>query len=272
MSQKQKMDQWAFAGTADAYETYLVPVLARWTDHLFELTALKPGERVLDVACGTGIVARRAAQRVGATGKIVGLDADAGMLNVARSVASGIRPAIEWHEANATAMPLLNAAFDVVFCQQGLQFFGDRLAALQEMRRVLVAGGRLALSVWRPIQYSPGYAALADALERYVGTEAAAMLRAPFGLGDPEELRGLVAQAGFHNMHIQIAIHAVRFPSAEELIRREVVSWLAGVTGELQDDIRAALIADVTSALHLYTDDEGVAFPMEAHVAVAHRS
>jgi len=203
MSQDQRMDQWTFEGTADAYEAYLVPVLALWTDQLFDLAALKPGERVLDVACGTGIVARRAAERVGATGKIVGLDADAGMLSVARSVASGMRLAIEWREASATAMPLPDSSFDVAFCQQGLQFFGDRLTALQEMHRVLVPGGRLALSVWRPIQHSPGYAVLADVLERHIGPEVAAMTRAPFALGDAGELRGLLAEAGFRNVHIR---------------------------------------------------------------------
>src|SRR5260370_25850928 len=150
----------------DAYERHIDPALFMpWARSLVETAALRPGERVLDVACGTGVVTRLAAKRVGAGGKVVGLDLNAGMLEVARSRA----PAIEWREGSATELPLPDAAFDAVLCQQGLQFFPDRPAALREMRRVLVPGRRLALSVWRSLQGSPGHRALADALEPHIG-------------------------------------------------------------------------------------------------------
>jgi ubiquinone/menaquinone biosynthesis C-methylase UbiE len=118
---------------------------------LLDLAAVEPGERVLDVACGTGIVARRAAARVGAGGVVAGSDVNEGMLEVAAATAIDLPVRIEWHRADATALPLPDGAFDVVCCQQGLQFVPDPPLALREARRVLTPGGRLALAVWRGI-------------------------------------------------------------------------------------------------------------------------
>jgi SAM-dependent methyltransferase len=180
--------QWQVAGNAaEVYERELVPaVFAAWAPLVVDLAAPQPGERVLDVACGTGVVARLAAQRVGGTGQVVGLDLNPGMLAVAAGVAPPASPTwapITWREASALALPLADATFDIVYCQLGLQFFADRPVALREMARVLVPGGRVALMVWRALQYSPGFGVLAAALERYVSVEAAAIMRAPFALG-----------------------------------------------------------------------------------------
>ena len=194
--------QWQVAGSAaETYERALVPaVFAAWAPLVVGLVDPKPGERVLDVACGTGVVARLAAQRVGGTGQVVGLDLNPGMLAMGRSIASNAEPAsaaITWQEASAIKMPLPDAAFDIAYCQLGLQFFPDRPAALREMYRVLVSGGRLGLMVWRGIEHSPGFDVLAAALARHVSAEAAGIMRAPFGIADAEELRGLIAAAGF---------------------------------------------------------------------------
>lgn len=140
-------EQWQLDGRApELYERYLVPAItAVWAADLVERAAPRSGERVLDVACGTGIVARRAAERVGNHGRVVGLDLNSGMLAVARSLSSQDASGIEWREGSALAMPLPDAAFDLVLCQLELQFFPDRPLALREMRRALVPGGRLAL-------------------------------------------------------------------------------------------------------------------------------
>jgi ubiquinone/menaquinone biosynthesis C-methylase UbiE len=160
--------QWQVAGNAaEIYERDLVPaIFASWAPLVVDLAAPQPGERVLDVACGTGVVARLAAQQVGSNGQVVGLDLNPGMLAVAAAVtppASPTRASITWREANVIALPLAGTTFDIVYCQLGLQFFADRPAALHEMYRVLAPGGRLALMVWRSIQYSPGFGVLADA-------------------------------------------------------------------------------------------------------------
>ena len=224
MKQNTSRELWKFEGIAKSYETFLAPLLSQWTEQLFQSVALRPGDRLLDVACGTGIVARLAAEYVGATGKIVGLDVTPDMLAVARALSSTTHSEIEWQEGNAIEMPFADSTFDVAICQQGLQFFSDPLSGLKEMPRVLTPGGRVGLSVWRSTHFNPGYEILANVIEKHLNTEAAAMMRAPFALGDSNALRALLTDAGLQNIRIQFAIREARFPSAEELIRREVVS------------------------------------------------
>jgi ubiquinone/menaquinone biosynthesis C-methylase UbiE len=217
-------EAWQVAGDAASVdERELVPALfAAWTPVVVALCAPRAGERVLDVACGTGVVARLAAQRVGPTGTVVGLDLNPGMLAVAAAAGAPGGAPIAWREATAIDMPLPDAAFDVVYCQAGLQFFPDRPAALREMRRVLVDGGRLGLMVWRGIEHSPGFAALAVALEQHVSAEAAAVMRAPFGLGSADEVRALMDAAGFRDVSIRPHTESVHFSSAARLVRRRV--------------------------------------------------
>ena len=268
-----QQNQWQLGGNIpEAYEKYLVPALfAPWAVKLITLAKLKPGERVLDVACGTGIVARLASQYVGETGKIVGLDLNPEMLKIGRQASSEITTPIEWRESNATDTHLPEAMFDVVFCQKSLMYFAEP-QALHEMHRVLVPGGRLALSVWGPIQHSPGFIALADALERHVSSEASAIMQRPFSLADAEKVRNLMAVAGFRNIHIHLDVAMVRFPSPEEFIRRQVASSpLAGPVSQVDSTTWAALIEDVGNRLHAYMDDDGLAFPIEAYLAVAYK-
>src|SRR6266568_3935530 len=152
---------------------------------LIEQAALQPSERVLDVACGTGVVARLAAKPVGSTGQIIGLDNDAEKLGVARSLPPLPGVSLAWQEGNAIAMPFADASFDALLCQQGLQFFPDRPAALREMHRVL--------SVWGPLERNPGHAALVVALEGHLATAAASAIRSFFALGAAWEVRSLLA-------------------------------------------------------------------------------
>jgi ubiquinone/menaquinone biosynthesis C-methylase UbiE len=120
-------------------------ILRPWAQLLVDAAAVAKGERVLDLACGTGLVARVAAQRVGPKGHVIGIDLNPAMIGVAQS----LPPAdIEWREGSALAIPLPDESVVVVLCQQGLQFFPDKALALREMQRVLVRGGRVALSVW----------------------------------------------------------------------------------------------------------------------------
>ncbi len=267
-------EQWQLEeSSAEAYERYLVPLFfAPGAESLIELVGPRAGERVLDVACGTGIVARRAAPRVGAGGTVVGLDLNEAMLEVARAVSSEIRPAIQWRQGDAADMPFGDDAFDVVFCQQGLQFFPDRPSALREMHRVLAPEGRLALSVLRSIEHNPGYVALAEALERHVGAEAGTIMRSPFPSLSTDELRDLVKDAGFREARTRLSIGSARFASAEEFLRQEVASSpLAGPIGALNGDVCEAMIHDLGIALRAYTDDDGIVFPMETYIVSARR-
>jgi len=139
---------WQLAeGSAAAYERYLVPVfMDPWAADLIDAVEVAPGQRVLDIACGTGVVTRHAAARVGSGGEVTAVEVNPGMLAVARAAAAGMPAPIRWHEAGAEQLPLADASIDVVLCQQGLQFFYDPAAALAEMRRIARPGGRLGVS------------------------------------------------------------------------------------------------------------------------------
>jgi len=259
----------------EAYERYIVKAFMQdWTHELLEVAALARGARVLDVACGTGVVARQAASRVGERGHVVGVDLNAGMLAMARTQPQPSAGAsIEWQEGNATALPFPEAAFDVVLCQQGLQFFPEKLGALRDMRRVLVPTGRLVLSVWRRISHCPWQRAVADALERHMSVEAAMGIRgAPFALGDGEELRALITAAGFRTVRIRIGSQMIRHTSLEEFVPGYLSATpVAGVAATLEEPKRAAILRDVKTSLQAYLDDDGLAAPIEAHVVVAEK-
>ena len=266
----EQQTQWQVAGSAaENYEHYLVPaIFGPFAADLVELPAIRPGERVLDVACGPGVVARCAAEVVGPTGRVVGVDLNAGMLAVARTLPPAPGAPVEWREGDAAALPLPDGAVDVVLCQQGLQFFPDRPAALREMRRVLSPTGRLALSTWREIGRSPGFAALAEALARHVPA-AVATIRGPFALGDADALRALVTGAGFRDVAIRPLARTIRFASAGEFVRCYVAgSPLAGPVGQADDAARVSLLRDMAAAL-APTGGE-VAFPIETHLTLAH--
>jgi len=252
---------------ADIYERHMVPaMLASWVPALLDLVAPKPGERVLDVACGTGAVARQAASRLGAGGHVVGLDFNRDMLALARAR----EPAVDWREGNAMALPFATNAFDVVVCQQGLQFFPDSGAALREAYRVLVPGGRVAVAVWCDIESSPGHHALTRGLERHVGPDAAGLLSGAFRFGDAPALQALLESAGFRDVRVRRENRVAHFPSPALFVRWVVVGSVLGRTGvRVRDESLAALIHEVDRALQPYTSGDGLAFPMEAHLAVA---
>jgi len=205
---------------------------------------------------------------------VVGVDLNPGMLSVARSVVSTTDVQsdgpLHWQEASADKLPFPDGSFDIVYCQLGLQFFADRPAALREMRRVLGAEGRLALMVWRGIDESPGFAVLAEALERHVGQAAATIMRAPFGLSNADELAALVRAAGFQGVAIQRQSGTVRFPSVERFVLSYVAgSPLAGPVSQANDAAREALITEVRNALRKYTSNTELTFPIAAHLLSA---
>jgi ubiquinone/menaquinone biosynthesis C-methylase UbiE len=265
--------EWQLAGSApELYERYLVPAMtAMWAADLADRAALGPGEHVLDLACGTGVAAREAAGRVGLGGSVAAVDVNPGMLAVARSLPVPAGAAIDWHEASALALPFPDAAFDVVLCQLGLQFFPDRPAALAEARRVLVPGGRLALSVFGPIDHNPATRALADALDRHVGPGASLAKRTEHALADPAELRALAAGAGFRDLVLSGATKDVHFPSAAKYVRIQLAATpLASLpAADRRESVVEALIEDVGAALAPYAGSDGLTFPQEVQTLTA---
>jgi ubiquinone/menaquinone biosynthesis C-methylase UbiE len=269
-------EQWQLDGSApELYQRYLVPlVTAIWATDLVDRAALQPGERALDVACGTGVVARIAAGRAGRAGRVAALDLNAGMLAVARSIPAVTGAVIEWRDGSALALQLTDAEFDVTFCQLGLQFFPDQPKALEEMRRVLVTGGRLALSVYGPIEHNPATYALSTALDRHIGLDASVVKRAEHALGDTERLRLLVAEAGFRDVAIVTERKLIHFPSPTEYVRIQLAatplaSLAARYDAAAWRRLVDAVVEDVGAALTPYITDEGLIFPQEVHSVLA---
>ena len=218
----ERLVQFQLQGNAaERYERWLVPFISGpWVPALLDLVELRPGERVLDVACGTGVVSRLAARRVAPSGTVTGLDLNEGMLTVAGRLPLPPGFTIEWRQGSALALPFPDRAFDVVVCQHGLMFFPDRLKALEEMRRVLTPGGRVAISVWTGP--SPYFVAQREALARYLGVEAASTSAVAFSLGDPVELSGLLTGAGFRDVVVHLVPLTLRLPAPEEFVLRHL--------------------------------------------------
>src|ERR671937_952769 len=195
---------------AENYERYFVPTIGTpFASALVDAAGLHRGERVLDVACGTGVVTRLAAERVGPNGAVAGLDINPAMLAVARSLPPS-SAAIEWHEANAESLPLADGSFDVVLSSLGLQFVADKASALRQMRRVPAPEGRLAIATVGPTP--PLFAILEQALARHVKPEVAAFVRAVFSLHEPQELERLTGDAGFLDVQVRSKPLMLTFP------------------------------------------------------------
>jgi SAM-dependent methyltransferase len=236
----------------EVYDELMVPRLfGPWATLLVNHLAIAPRERVLDVACGPGVVARIAAKRVGAGGRVTGCDLSAAMLSVART-----KPPVEggcpirYLEGPADELPVAEGAFDVVTCQQGLQFFADRRAAVAEMHRALRPGGRLGIAVWASIDRSPAFAALASAIEEVVGAELAARYRGgPFGLPEPARLGELLANAGFDDVRVSKRSLPVVFEGgAAQLVATLAATPLAAEIDWLPAERRDLLLDSVARA------------------------
>jgi ubiquinone/menaquinone biosynthesis C-methylase UbiE len=243
---------------------------------LLELADPRPGERVLDVACGTGVVARQAARYVGVTGHVVAVDINPAMLTVARSLPAPEGAAIDWREGSALALPLPDATSDVALCQHGLQFFPDRPAAVRDMYRVLRPGGRIAVAVWRSLEHNPASQLIWEAMARHLNTTTASLLPS-FTLGDAEELRGLLESAGFVDVTVRARPYTVREPRSPQLIARLLASaaGLVPAYAALGTEKRAALAqaieGEIGAALENYVEGEEQLYPMSAHIALARK-
>ncbi len=210
---------------ATAYQTLLVPALfTTWASRIADTLPLASGQRVLDVACGTGVLTLQLLRRVGDSGMVCGLDQDPGML----SVAAGIEPGVRWQLGSAESLPYPDHSLDAVTCHFGLMFFADRIKAIREMFRVLKPAGHIAIAAWASLEQIPVYACLVSLIERIAGQAAADIMRQPFCLGDHDTLTGLFHEAGYPNVHLSVQNGKARFPSVQTMMDIELrtKSWL----------------------------------------------
>ena len=255
---------------AENYERYFVPAIGGpLAQELVKAAKLRPGERVLDVACGTGVVARLAADAVGKGGAVAGLDVNPGMLAVARSIADS-ETGIEWHEASAESMPFPDASFDVVLCQMGLQFVPDKQAALTEMRRVLAPGGRLVFNVPGPAPKI--LTIMAEGIARTVGAEPAKFVDVVFSLYDTTEVENLMGAAGFNEVTARANTMSLRLPSPEDFLWQYMQSTpLAAVVSNLPDETCESLERDVVGRWEEFVQDDALKLQLRMVIATAHK-
>lgn len=253
------------SSAAEVYEEFFVPALfGAWATRVADAARIQRGWRVLDVACGTGILARTVWERVGAEGAVVGLDLNEGMLQVAKR----ITPAVEWRQGRAESLDFADHSFDATVSQFGLMFFEDRRAALQEMARVLRPGGALSVAVWDSLEKTPGYAAVAALLQRLFGNQVANALVAPFTLGNPHLLQSLFAQAGMPDARITPHAGTARFPSIRSWMYTDIKGW---TLADMIDDVQFELLCrEAEQALLPFTGQDGVVtFSTPAYIVTA---
>jgi SAM-dependent methyltransferase len=260
---------------AEVYESLFVPAeFQEWAPRLVMAARIEPGQKVLDVACGTGVLTREVARRVGSSGFVAGVDANPGMLAVAARMAVAARtsPEIEWRHASAEALPYDDNFFDAVVCQFGLMFFNQQ-AALREMMRVLRPAGHLTAAVWDTLEHTPAYAALVALLDRHAGARAGNALRAPFVLGDRNELAALFARADMPDVDIVTMHGTARFPNVRTMVEAEVRGWLPAAGVMLSESQIAEILDDAAKVLGRYVIADGsVAFDSPAHIVTARKA
>ena len=253
---------------AEVYERKFVPALfGEWAPPLVEAARVAPGNSVLDVACGTGVVARAAADRLAGQGRVVGLDLNEGMLAVARR----LRQDIEWQHGDATDLPFPTASFDVVLCQAALMFFPDRAKALREMARVVIPGGTVAIQVWASLESQSGYGAFIDVAARHAGPEAIDLLSAYWVLGDLDLLAALLEAAPLETTSTQTRVGTARFDSIDELVKTEVES--TPLIHRISDQVYENILEDSRVALKSFTTEDGRAeVPIVGHLMTARKA
>lgn len=257
---------------AEAYEKYLVPTMnGPQAVEAVNIASPCSGERVLDVACGTGIAVRLSLPRVAPGGTVAGLDFDPAMIAVARSIVqSPDDTALEWHCASAMEMPFKPGTFDIVFCLQGLQFLPDCTVGLSEIRRVMKTGGRLVAIVWNGPEHCKGQNAIVQALKRR-NLDAAPMLKV-LSMGDAGKLQKHASEAGFREVNIRVASTSALFASARHFVDALAAGGPASrhALSKVPEDQRAAFHQEISSALQQYENEAGVAIPLGYLVLTAH--
>lgn len=250
------------AGAAEVYEAFFVPALfGQWPDKILTAAGIAAGDDVLDVGCGTGVLARAASRHVGRSGSVIGIDINDGMLTVARRTPEPV----QWRHGPAEDLPFADATFDRVVTQFAAMFFTDRHRAFAEMARVARPGGRVAVATWARVEESPGYAAMVELLDGLFGAEAADACRAPFTIGSTEQLHAMLSP---HLTNLTVERHegVARFDSVEAWVHTEVKGWT--LADMIDDDQYRDLLEAAEIELKDFVGADGrVSFPAPALIA-----
>ena len=253
----------------EMYEQWLVgPLFRPWADLTLDELNLASGDRLLDIACGTGIVARTARERWGDGTSIVGIDISPDMLAVARRAA----PDIDWRQGNAAALPLQDGEqFGVIVCQQGLQFFPDKPAAAAQMRLAAAPRARVAVSTWRSDDEIPFFRELRRIAESHLGN----IVDQRHGFGDTAALEQLLRDAGFREVRSRIISRIMRFEPDTWLLRGNAMALvgmsLAGKAMDQEEKRRVvdSIVSDSERVREQYSDGSELAFELSTNLTIA---
>jgi len=266
-NEKTQSDQ-LDTSAAQAFERYLVPtIFGPWSRDLVDVARPVPGERVLDVGCGTGAAARYAAELVAPGGTVAAIDTDARMIAFARTLCP---PGdVDWRVADVMALPFGDGAFDVVVGHQVLQFLKDKAGALREMRRVLAPGGRLVLGIFCGLALCPGHDAVARALEAHDVDPSG--IRVPYAYDDAMAIGDVIQQAGFRDISVVRRSLESRFASPKAFVTALAAGGPSArhALEQLDAEGLRQVIGEVTRSLARYVDDKGVRIITTEHVAFA---
>ena len=240
-----------------AYDRELVPWLFEpWAEMMVDLVAPEPSSRVVDLACGSGLIVRHLLNRLDESATVQGVDIDAAMLSYAAMTVDD--PRVSWHESDAARLPFESHSVDRASCHQGLQFFPDRSAVLAETRRVLEPGGRLAVSTWGRLDDNPWPAALSVAAGRLINEKAGAAMSVVCDLGDPVELGNLLEAAGYEDIRVDVQTQAVTHRDARAAAAGQLSALPSGsAIDELSDNEQKHLVAVMCELLADHIDAAG---------------
>ncbi len=261
-----------FTGTgAQNYERYFVPAIATPVSAgLIAAADLRPRERVLDVACGTGVIARLAAERVGPSGTVTAIDVAPDMIDVARSTPIPPGAAIDWHVGDATSLPFDDGAYDAVLCQMGLMFMADRVAAVAEMHRVLVRGGRVVVNTPGAIQ--PPFVVLEQAIVEHISADLGGFVRAVFSMHDPDALAALLRDAGLRDVSASVSPVRLRLPAPAEFLWQYInLTPMGPLVAKATEAARSAMERQAVDAWQPYVVDGTIRAEQPMVVATGRR-
>ncbi len=250
------------------YESHVELFMAPFV-HSLVASAVRPGDAVLDVACGTGFAARSASTVTGASGRVIGSDLNADMIAMAKSLSSGEGSNITWQQASALDLPFADGEFDTVISQQGIQFFPDSAAGLRDMARVTKPGGRLAATVWAEQEQSPYLQSVFGMLTQHCGADPNANAKV-FANGGQDQVRGWFKSADLGSTSIELVEATVSMPPIMEYVPdhlKALPPLSRGNYFELDTEAQNSLLRQIENELSEYQKDSSLEVPFRSFVA-----
>lgn len=261
--------KWQLAeDSAKRYEDILVPtILGPFAKALVDRAFIKPNTTVIDVGCGTGAATRYAADKMGKSGRVIGVDVNPGMLSVARSLAYDGGATLEWRQASAYEVPLDDGSADAVLCAQTLQFLDEREQALNEMHRLLKVQQSAYVSLWCDLEENPYFDALVSAIARHISEDTAAGLGSAFNLTNLDTITALFTATRFSNVESTVSELILKLPPVDDFVPRHIHATPMGVGyGAASPETQQAILSDLKTQLAEYQTEAGMAVPFRSHL------